>query len=221
MQRLTELNRALIKARTERVSKEALYNQLKSMQAPARSDTFPAVLANDYIQGLKTNLAHCSGSRHSSTTIRREPSPDERAIRRSKAVAKLRAEISKVEEGRQQRIPGGARAGAEPAGPDQLSAERSDGPEQDGDSLAGPEREADSNREVYEDLLQHAKEAGITGERRPNIRVIDPAELPRGPISPNLRGDMTFAWSPVWFSPSAWPSDSKSTSTTASRHLRS
>ena len=55
-------------------------------------------------------------------------------------------------------------------------------------------READSNREVYESLLNQTKETGIAGERRAtNVRVIDPAELPRGPISPNIRADMTFA----------------------------
>ncbi len=57
VQRLTELNTALIKARTERINKEALYNQLKSMQSAGTIETFPAVLANDYVQGLKTNLA--------------------------------------------------------------------------------------------------------------------------------------------------------------------
>ena len=57
------------------------------------------------------------------------------------------------------------------------------------------QREADSNRQVYESLLKSTKETGISGERRStNVRVVDRAQLPGGPISPNVRGDMTFAF---------------------------
>lgn len=48
-------------------------------------------------------------------------------------------------------------------------------------------RDVDSNRQLYEGLLQKMKEAGVTaGLRSNNIRVIDPAEVPRSPISPNV-----------------------------------
>src|SRR4029453_18999561 len=57
------------------------------------------------------------------------------------------------------------------------------------------QREADSNRQIYENLLQRTKETGISGERRStNVRVVDRAEVPGGPISPNVRGEMTFAF---------------------------
>ena len=57
------------------------------------------------------------------------------------------------------------------------------------------QREADSNRQIYENLLGRAKEAGISGERRTtNVRVIDQAEVPGGPFMPNVRSDMTFAF---------------------------
>ena len=54
MQRLTDLNAALTKAKTERINKEALYNQLKSAQRHRRARHLPAVLANEYIQKLKS-----------------------------------------------------------------------------------------------------------------------------------------------------------------------
>ena len=57
MQRLTDLNAALIKAKTERINKEALYNQLSSAQKTGAIDTLPAVLSNAYVQELKTNLS--------------------------------------------------------------------------------------------------------------------------------------------------------------------
>ena len=57
------------------------------------------------------------------------------------------------------------------------------------------QREADSNRQIYESLMQQTKETGIAGERRAtNVRVVDAAEVPSNPISPNVRADMTFSF---------------------------
>ncbi len=46
-------------------------------------------------------------------------------------------------------------------------------------------REAESNRQLYEGLLQRLKEAGVSaGLRASNIAVLDPAELPERPYRP-------------------------------------
>ena len=43
------------------------------------------------------------------------------------------------------------------------------------------EREAASNRQIFESLMQRTKETGISGELKTNnIRIVDPAEMPRG-----------------------------------------
>jgi polysaccharide biosynthesis transport protein len=197
VQRLTDLNSALIKARTERLNKEALYNQLKSMQAAGTIETFPAVLANDYIQGLKTNLAQVQ--REQAQLSERYGDVHPEMIKAKAAVqtatAKLTTEISKVVEGvnneyrtalaQEQSLQGA------------LSSQKNEAIQGNkmGIALSVLQREADSNRQVYESLLQQTKETGIAGERRAtNVRVVDAAEVPRGPISPNLRSDMTFAF---------------------------
>jgi succinoglycan biosynthesis transport protein ExoP len=47
-------------------------------------------------------------------------------------------------------------------------------------------READTNKQLYDGMLQKLKEAGITaGLRSSNIRVVDPALIPGGPSGPN------------------------------------
>jgi succinoglycan biosynthesis transport protein ExoP len=47
-------------------------------------------------------------------------------------------------------------------------------------------READTNKQLYDGMLQKLKEAGITaGLRSSNIRVVDPALIPSGPFRPN------------------------------------
>ena len=48
-------------------------------------------------------------------------------------------------------------------------------------------REVDTNRELYESMLQHVKEASIAGAlRASNVRVIDPANAPKSPYKPQL-----------------------------------
>ena len=48
-------------------------------------------------------------------------------------------------------------------------------------------RDADSNRQLYQDLLQRLKEAGVSaGLRSSNIRIVDVARTPTGPIAPNV-----------------------------------
>ena len=53
-------------------------------------------------------------------------------------------------------------------------------------------REVDSNRLLYESMLQKVKEASIAGAMRAsNLRVIDAAQIPGGPSSPNMPRNAT------------------------------
>lgn len=48
-------------------------------------------------------------------------------------------------------------------------------------------RDVESNRQLYEGLLQKLKEAGVmTGLRSSNVRIVDPAAAPTSPSSPNI-----------------------------------
>src|ERR1700730_644678 len=48
-------------------------------------------------------------------------------------------------------------------------------------------RDVETNRQLYEGLLQKLKEAGVmTGLRSSNVRIVDPASPPTGPSSPNI-----------------------------------
>lgn len=54
-------------------------------------------------------------------------------------------------------------------------------------------RDADSNHQLYESLLQKLKEAGIAaGLRSSNIRVVDVAQVPDRPISPHVPRNLAF-----------------------------
>jgi succinoglycan biosynthesis transport protein ExoP len=56
-------------------------------------------------------------------------------------------------------------------------------------------RDADSNRQLYQDLQQRVKEAGVSaGLRSSNIRVVDIARPPTEPISPNVRRSLMLGF---------------------------
>ncbi len=48
------------------------------------------------------------------------------------------------------------------------------------------QREADTNRELYDGMLQRYKEIGIAGTGANNIAIVDTAKIPDDPSSPNL-----------------------------------
>jgi succinoglycan biosynthesis transport protein ExoP len=55
-------------------------------------------------------------------------------------------------------------------------------------------RDADTNRQLYEGLLEKLKEAGVTaGLRSNNVKVLDPARAPASPIEPNIPRNLSFA----------------------------
>src|SRR5438552_14217260 len=56
------------------------------------------------------------------------------------------------------------------------------------------QREADTNRQLYDALLQRYKEVGIAGGVGVNnISVVDKAQVPGSPFSPNLTRNLAIA----------------------------
>ncbi len=55
------------------------------------------------------------------------------------------------------------------------------------------QREVDTNRQLYDSLLQRYKEIGVAGVGSNNISVVDPAQVPTSPSSPNLPLNIALA----------------------------
>lgn len=56
-------------------------------------------------------------------------------------------------------------------------------------------READTNRQLYESLLQRYKEVGAASEVRPNnISIVDRAAIPAGPFAPSLTRNLALSF---------------------------
>lgn len=57
------------------------------------------------------------------------------------------------------------------------------------------QREVDTNRQLYDGLLQQFKEVGVAGAvGTNNVSIVDPAELPGGPVSPKLSKNLMIAF---------------------------
>ncbi|MGE3957923.1 MAG: GumC family protein [Vicinamibacterales bacterium] len=190
VQRLSDLNSALTKAKTERINKEAIYNQLKAAEAGGKLDTFPSVQANEFIQKLRGDLTDLQRQQALLSERYGERHAEMIKIRASVelAEAKLKAELGKVVESVRNEYQ--AALAEEQSLQGALNTQKSEALSlnRTGIEFGVLQREVESNKQLYESLMQRTKETDISSERKAtNIRVVDEAQVPNGPISPNLQ----------------------------------
>jgi succinoglycan biosynthesis transport protein ExoP len=188
VQKLADLNAAVTKAKTERLEKEALYNQLRAIQSNREAlDTFPAILSNTFIQDLKTQLGQLQREEAQLGEKLGDRHPDMIKLRTAiqTAEAKLQNEIAKVVQSVRNEYQ--AALAQERSLTEALEAQKREALQLNRKAIdyGVLQRDVESNRQIYESLLQRAKETGVAGElKASNIRVVDPAEVPRVPARP-------------------------------------
>ena len=197
VQRLSDLNAAVTRARTERIEKESVYNQIRAIQNDrAAVDTFPAILGNRFIQQLKVQLndlqrqkaqlAEKLGARH----------PDmvkvDSAIETTEA--RISAEVQKVIQALRNDYL--AAQANERSLQTSLDQQRAEAQELNRASIQYGvlQRDATSNQTMFAGLLERSRETGISGElKTSNIRIVDHAETPWKPTSPNKVMNLSLA----------------------------
>ncbi|MFN2446308.1 MAG: GumC family protein [Vicinamibacterales bacterium] len=196
-QKLGDLNAAVTRAKTERIGKETLYNQLRSIEKDERAlDTFPAIQANGFIQQLKSQLADLERQKAqlSERLADRHPEMIKLQSAMETAESKLRAETGKVVQAiRNEYLAAQEQERSLMAA---LDAQKREALSQNRTAIKyeALERVATSNRQIFESLLQRAKETGISGElRTSNVRVVDAADTPTVPVGPRRARNMLFA----------------------------
>lgn len=193
---LNELTATVTKARTERIEKETVFNQLKALQNdPVAIAEFPPVATSQGVIQAKNELAVAQRAVNTLSQTLLDKHPDLVAARESVKTAqeKVAAEIGKAADA--------IRSDFEKAKTTEegLSTTLDDQKKQaletsgSGVELNVLMRDLDSNRTVYNTMVERARAADITGEiKTNNVRILDVAEVPRGPISPNTRKDMQY-----------------------------
>jgi capsular exopolysaccharide synthesis family protein len=185
-QKLGALNGAVLEARTERIAKETVYRQIASL-GPVQIESFALVLGSGTVQALKTELNSLQKEEALLGDSLGDRHPEMLRVRgQIRATAdKIRAEMRNVTRAAESDYRTAlARESRLAASLESVKAEAQDSNRKSMEYLA-KQREVDTNRQLYQDLLTKTKQTGLETElKTTNIRVIEKAEAPRGPIAP-------------------------------------
>jgi succinoglycan biosynthesis transport protein ExoP len=195
--RLNSLNDAVTKAKTARLQKEAAYRQIGNLKGDSvDADTYPAVALNPTIQEIKQELANLNGEKAKLSQRYGANHPAMETITKQidSTSARLRAETAKVLEA----IANDYRSAV--AEERNLAASLEEQKRQAVDlnrksiTYSILQREAESERQVYNALLQQEKELRVVSNSRANnVQLMDDAEVPGGPYTPNHSRDWLMA----------------------------
>jgi polysaccharide biosynthesis transport protein len=187
LSRLNALNDAVLRARTARIEKEAIYKQIKASSAP---ETIPVIAQNTQINLLKQQLAELQREKARLT---------ERYLEKHPEVGKVNAQLAdvsrqiEVETARAlQTVSAEYERGLLEERTFAANLEDAKKDVKDLSRLSVSynvlEREAHSNRTVYEALLQRQNELRVSSNSHANnVRVVERAEVPGAPITPTGR----------------------------------
>lgn len=195
--RLNALNEAVTRAKTTRLQKESLYRQMAGLNPGSEGiDAFPVVAQNGTVNDVKQQIAALKADRARLLQSRTENHPDVQKVnlQLENATARMRTETARVLES----IANDYRAAE--AEEKSLAQSLEEQKRQAIDlnrkniSFSILQREAEGERNVYNALLQQHKELSVVGNSRANnIQIMDLAEVPGGPFTPNHGRDWLMA----------------------------
>ena len=187
LSRYNKLNDDLLRARTERTQKQALYDQVKAVAGGSSADTIPTIAQNPQVltakarltelQRQKVTLLEKYGEKHPQIIANRTALEDARSqlqLEIGKAIQSVKNEFETalLQEETLSRALNGAKADVQDLGRKSVD-------------YNVMEREAKSNHAVYDTLLQQEKELRVSSSSRTNnVRIVDRAEVPKGPMTP-------------------------------------
>ena len=184
-QSLRELQEELTKTQATRYEKESLYRLVKSSDYAS----LPGVFDNKLLQDLSVRLAELQRERAELATTFTGVYPKVQQIQSQ--ITEIQAALERERQRAAQRISNDyfaavrrealvQKAFADKQKQANVIAEKSV-------QYGILNREVESNKTVYEGLLQRLKEAGVSaGLKAANIRVVDPAKAPYKPVSPKI-----------------------------------
>ena len=210
VQKLSQLQGEVTKARTETIEKEAQYRQVRFAQANREAlDTVPTVANDPYIQRLKSELAELQRQLAQSSKELGDRHPD---------ILKLQGAIQTTEAKIQSEIDNSATAirkdfeaaqAREGALTRALERQKLEVQALNGKAVeyTALEREASTNRDVLDKLLQRSREITLSRQLESTaVRVVDWADAPFAPALPRqmrnyaigLMGSGAFAFALVF-----------------------
>lgn len=196
--RLTNVNDQLTRSRGTRLSKETLYNQIRLADPKEdSSDNFPAIGTNPNVVAAKNALLKAEGEKAALVAQNFGPEwpamktadNDIAAARRQLVAARANVIETVRNEYNAARLEESNYAGAlEEAKSASVDLERKGG------DYKILQTKAETHRTLYNSLLTKQKELSvIANSNANNVQVLERAEVPKAPISPNPRRDWITA----------------------------
>lgn len=182
---LVAANSALAEARVKRVEAEARWRTAQSSNLLSIAE----VLANPTVQQLTQDRARLQGEYQQKLAIYRPEYPEMRQLQNQ--VAEIDSQLRSVATGIRNAIRSQYEISARQESQLQARVQTLTGDVLDLRDRSVEynilQREVDTSRTLYEGLLQRYKEVGVTGAiTANNISIVDRAEVPGAPSSPNL-----------------------------------
>jgi capsular exopolysaccharide synthesis family protein len=196
-QQVIELSSNITAARTERISLEPLYLQLKELRnKPDMAESIPQVIQNSLIQSLKSDYIMLRQEYSKLRGKYGEKHPRMVALRREigNLRSRIRDEVNKI--GRSVEFQYEMLLAKEKKLQAALEEAKSEvmGLNKRAIQYGVLKREVESNRQIYNMILRRAKETSLTSRlKSTNIFIVDLAETPQGPVRPNLRKNLLMA----------------------------
>jgi succinoglycan biosynthesis transport protein ExoP len=191
--KLNALNETVTRQRTERIQKEGTYNRLKSVDpASDAADGFPAIATSPGVVEAKNRLTDllAEQSKVVGRYLPNHPEMQKLNLQLKNAREMLLAQRARViETVKNDYETAVAQERCFSASIEQQKSEAMDLDRKSG-GYVNLQRQADSDRQIWQSLLQQQKELQVVSNSRSNnVQVMDHAEVPGAPFSPDTRRD--------------------------------
>jgi len=192
MQKLDDLNRELTQAQEDRMQKDAVYRATLSVDP----ELLPGVSDSQVIKDLKNERARVADSYAQATAQMGTAHPQVKQLQNQldQVDAALKTEYQKIAERH-------AKAYFIAKQREDMLTQALEQQKQAANNLNESsieygilKHEAESNQALYDGLSQRLKEAGVSaGLQSGNVRVVDPAQVPASPSTPNVPLNLALA----------------------------
>jgi capsular exopolysaccharide synthesis family protein len=186
---LSSLNAALMASRTERIAAE-------SRARSALGENSSEALASAAIGQLRTKRIEAAAE-YERLMIQFEPGyPAARAVKQQidSLDAAISNEVGRINGSRRASFNEALKREAELGAQVERLKGQFDQQQRDTIQYNIYQRDVDTNRQLYDSLLQRYKEIGLSGSvGATNIAIVDPAKVPGGPSAPNLNNYLLMA----------------------------
>jgi polysaccharide biosynthesis transport protein len=192
----TSLENAVMSARMERIAKETLLGQVRSLPAWQLASV-PAIATSAGVQEARSHVADLQAdvSRLGETLGERHPemvrARSELQAAQEKLGAEVRSALRALEAELQAARAKEGRLEADLAGARQQGLETS----RKAIEYVALKREVESNKQLFQSLMSRSKETGLESElKSSNVRIVERAEVPGAPVSPQRGRNYRWAF---------------------------